>query len=173
MKKTLIIILQLTFYQVVFCQQIALYKTNDILLNINFSLGEYQIWEDNHVDVPVEKTNLSIGKVLLESNKITCIDANSNKHFYFKKLDKYRLLVLSSNPFYKNKEVICPIKISDKSGRVVERMNWKNGKKNGYWSLYSKQGVKFTLYKDGKIINISFKTHKEILLEASKQPASL
>jgi len=45
---------------------------------------------------------------------------------------------------------------------AIEHISWINGVKEGYWTVWSTKGVKNTLYENGVIKKIVFKTWEEI-----------
>jgi hypothetical protein len=160
------------FLQYISGQNIVLYSSNDIRININSDKENYTVWR-KPVDQLIKVPYISTGKVLFSNDLLICIDTITKERIILKKVDKYRLIVNNKNSLFSTKEILYAIKISDSKGHLLENIGWKNGKRNGYWCFYSDKGVDFVFYENGRIIKRYFKTHKELDEEAMKGSAIL
>lgn len=132
---------------------------------LDLQIKEYRIWEDTdsnlNSDVVIEKSDISEGKIAVEGNFIICIDRISGKKISFEKIDEYRLTSTNVNCCFNIKDTLYAIVISNLYGKPFQRMNWKEGKRHGEWSINGEKGVNYTLYEEGRIIKEYFKTYKE------------
>jgi|GEM_PF-4875339 len=146
-------------------QDVTLYESNKIRLEIDTYTNNYCIWEEQEYDL-FEPPIISQGKIVLNGDTITCFDTNKNKRFVFKKMDKYRSLVIMKKLYMKSGTIFYVIKKSENKGNRIEEMSWKNGKKDGFWCNYTDKGIKFVVYKNGIVVKRYFKTYKQVYDES-------
>lgn len=134
-------------------------------MEIDTYTNNYCIWEKQEYDV-FESPTISEGQIVLNGDKITCIDTKNNKIFVLKKMDKYRIQVIMKKLNIESGTIFYAIKKSDNKGNPIVRMGWENGRKEGCWSFYTDKGIKFVVYKNGIVAKRYFKTYKQIYDES-------
>jgi|GEM_PF-3973313 len=126
-------------------------------LRIYSNSNTYNILEPIHFEDKI----VSSGKISAKNKIITVVDTKTKERIDFYKVDKYRLTVVTKNSYFKNKDTLYLSNINGNNG-VLEQISWKNGIKDGYLTVWSYIGVKNTLYENGVIKKIVFKTWDEI-----------
>lgn len=109
---------------------------------------------------------MSSGKIVINGNVINCIKHNKIL-LGLKKMDKYRLIITKKNLYFNNNEILYLTEILGPKG-VIETMNWKDGKRDGWWAVLSMDGIKSVLYKNGAIKQTRFESWKEIHSKPAK-----
>lgn len=160
-----------------FGQNSILYSSKNIRLNINTNTNKYCVWEkpkdESNRGFVTRPDDISEGIIFTGDSLIICTDTITNEKIILKIIDKYRLIVINENRFFKTKETFYAIKISDSQGNTLERMGWRDGKQHGLWLFYSDKGIDFVVYENGEIIKRYFKTYKELDTETRDNPAIL
>jgi len=171
-KKWFLLIQLISLTQLILCQDVILYSSNNLMLKIHLKETKFRIWEKPKFDL-VDYDILSEGKIMLDKNLIICVDSIKNEKIIFQHIDSFRLIVVNENRYLKVKELICPITIYNNLGNPIQWMSWKNGKRHGEWNYQTDKGYKFEIYENGQIVKTYFKTYEEIKDEISKMPAKL
>ena len=171
MRNRLIILFLFLFTQIVWCENTKIiskyyteksreYYSSYYYLRIFEGNVKYEISKPHLYEGPFDKP-ISFGRIIVKNCFITCIDSKTNERIKFLKFDKYRLTVINKNRYFKYKETVYLTNIYASVG-AIEHISWINGVKEGYWTVWSTKGVKNTLYENGVIKKIVFKTWDEI-----------
>ncbi len=158
--------------QIILSQSVIRYSSETKYLEMDTLIHRYRIG-GHPVDELIGQTDLSVGKININNDIITCVDVAYKDTMRFVQIDKYRLRVVSENRHFKRYEIISASIISDRKGNALQWMYWKNGEKDGLWQFCSDCGVKFIRYEKGVEIEVYFKTWEEVRRDAAKHTPGL
>lgn len=134
-------------------------------IEINLCTNEYELWYYAFSDFHTLKGKISYSTGVYKCNIFYI------KEIKFKRIDRYRLLVLNSNPFFKKDKILyCQLIKDCNNNRIEDGMFWENGLREFNWNVYTKIGVITTKYKKGRKIKVYFNTYEEIDEISSKLP---
>ena len=101
-KKWFLLIQLISLTQLILCQDVILYSSNNLMLKIHLKETKFRIWEKPKFDL-VDYDILSEGKIMLDKNLIICVDSIKNEKIIFQHIDSFRLIVVNENRYLKVK----------------------------------------------------------------------
>lgn len=171
MKKTLIIILFSIFLCFPFYSQEMRFVIKESLeLIIDFDKKEFII-EEVFIDECNGSDILSIhsqikysGQIIINKSLIKCVDENTEKMFFLKKMRDYIYIVVNNTKYLQKNRIIYAHTYISKDKSLIIDMKWVNGKKNGDW-LYidkKKENAYIIVYKENVAVERKELKNKEI-----------
>lgn len=138
-----------------------IYDLNSFGVRLDIISHKYEI-----LNYESYKNNILTFGSYFHKDKYIYLYKNKNKVLTFKVIDKYRIVAISKNKYFKTYENIFLNEIQGSQG-TIQTLSWNRGLKDGWWTILDTKGIRSVLYKNGVIKETKFETWHQI---HSKQP---
>lgn len=172
MKKALIVLSLLILSQVVLSQIFWYSAQSEVEINENISMSS--------ITLDLCKNELGLSFFLFGSyhelktsvivmDDIYKINIFNLQEIQFKKIDKYRIIILNTSLFFKRNDLLYCHNINDCNNKRIEgSMFWNKGMRDGNWQHYTDKGIITTAWRHGRKTKEFFKTYEEVNKISSK-----
>ena len=156
-------------------------KSQGVFTNPMYYTEKYYIYDQNSYGVRFDiishkyeilnyesyKNNILTFGSYFHKDKYIFLYVNKKNVLTFKVIDKYRIVAITKNKYFKIYETIFLNEIQGPQG-TIQTLSWNSrGLKDGWWTVLDTKGIRSVLYKNGVIKETKFETWDQI---HSKQP---
>lgn len=144
-----------------YTEKYYIYNLNSFGIKFDKTSHKYEL-----LNYKFDKNNILTFGSYFHKDKYIYLYENNKKVLTFKVIDKYIIVAISKNKYFKTYENIFLNEIQSSQG-TIQTLRWNRGLKDGWWTILDTKGIRSVLYKNGVIKETKFETWDQI---HSKQP---